>query len=152
MTQLGFRDATATDIPTILQLSHAGAAKANRYPELDLSDPAYLQAFKDIDADPNHRLIVAERNGEIIGTMQISYLPGLPDQGRYRGQLENIHVRADQRGQGTGGKMIEWAIARCRERNCWVVQLTSNKVREEAHNFYGKLGFVPTHEGFKLAL
>ena len=150
MTDLVFRNATSNDIATILELCRNGAAVPDRYPPLDLSDPAYLSTFELIDADPNHRLIVAENNGETVGTLQISFIPGLPDQGRSRGMLENIHVRADQRGQGIGGRMVEWAVEQCRQNNCWLVQLSSNKLRANAHRFYAAIGFKATHEGFKL--
>jgi GNAT superfamily N-acetyltransferase len=155
MSDLIFRDATAADIPTVLALSHAGDARGPDAPPLDpasFTDPRTLKAFAEIESDPAHRLIVAERDGETVGTLQISYLPGLPAFGMKRGLLENVHVRADQRGSGLGTLMVQWAIERCRESGCGVVQLTSNKIRVDAHRFYRKLGFDQTHEGFKLKL
>ncbi|WIY51812.1 GNAT family N-acetyltransferase [Devosia sp. YIM 151766] len=155
MTDLTFRDATPADIPTLLQLAHAGDARGADAPPLDpasLNDPRYRAAFDAISADPNHRLIVAERRGEVVGTLQISFIPGLPRFGMKRGMLENVHVRADQRGNGLGSEMVQWAVARCREAGCGLVQLTSNKVRLNAHRFYEKLGFEQTHMGFKLLL
>lgn len=155
MTDLIFRDAAPADIPTMLELSHAGDARGADTPPLDpasLSDPRYRTAFDAITADPNHRLIVAERNGDVVGTLQISIIPGLPRFGMTRGILENVHIRADQRGNGLGSQLVQWAIDRCREAGCGLVQLTSNKSRLDAHRFYRKLGFEPTHEGFKLFL
>lgn len=155
MTDLIFRDAIPADIPTILLLGHAGDARGTDTPPLppeSLTDPRYRAAFDEIDADPNHRLIVAERDGEIVGTLQISILPGMPRFGMRRGLLENVHIRADQRGNGLGSEMVRWAIERCRQAGCGLVQLTSNKVRLDAHRFYRKLGFEATHEGFKLFL
>lgn len=155
MTSLTFRDATPADIPTMLKLSHAGDARGSDTPPLDpatLSDPRYRAAFDEIVADPRHRLIVAELNGEVVGTLQISYLPGLPNFGTKRGLLENVHIRGDLRGGGHGSTMVKWAIERCREAGCGLVQLTSNKVRVDAHRFYEKLGFAKSHEGFKLRL
>lgn len=155
MTDLLFRDATPADIPTILVLGHAGDSRGTDTPPLDpatFSDPRYRAAFDEITADGNHRLIVAEKNGEIIGTLQISFVPGMPNFGMKRGLLENVHIRADQRGTGHGSVMVQWAIERCREAGCGLVQLTSNKVRTDAHRFYTKLGFAQTHEGFKLRL
>ena len=155
MSDLSFRDATAEDVPILLMLSHAGEARGAETPPLDpqtLSDPRYRAAFDAIAASPDHRLIVAERGGEIIGTLQISTIPGLPRFGMKRGLLENVHIRADQRGTGLGTQMVEWAIGQCREAGCGVVQLTSNKVRLDAHRFYRKLGFQQSHEGFKLML
>ena len=155
MANLTFRDAAPADIATIVGLSHAGDARGTDTPPLDpatLADPRYRAAFDEIAADPSHRLIVAERNGEIVGTLQISIIPGMPNFGMKRGMLENVHIRADQRGSGLGTEMVQWAIERCREAGCGLVQLTSNKVRHDAHRFYEKLGFVKSHEGFKLRL
>lgn len=155
MSNLTFRDATPADIATIVGLSHAGDARGAATPPLDpatLADPRYRAAFDEIAADPNHRLVVAENNGEVVGTIQISIIPGMPNFGMKRGMLENVHIRADQRGTGLGTQMLGWAIARCREAGCGVVQLTSNKLRLDAHRFYEKLGFTKTHEGFKLKL
>jgi GNAT superfamily N-acetyltransferase len=155
MANLTFRDAVPADIATIVGLSHAGDARGPDTPPLDpatLTDPRYRAAFDEITADPSHRLIVAERNGEIVGTLQISVIPGMPNFGMKRGMLENVHIRADQRGSGLGTEMVQWAIERCREAGCGLVQLTSNKVRHDAHRFYEKLGFTKSHEGFKLRL
>lgn len=155
MTELTFRDALPADIGTIVLLSHAGDARGQDTPPLDpasLHDPRYRAAFDEITADPNHRLIVAERSGEVVGTLQISFIPGMPGFGMKRGMLENVHIRANQRGSGLGSQMVLWAIERCREAGCGNVQLTSNKVRLDAHRFYEKLGFAKSHEGFKLKL
>lgn len=155
MPDLNFRDATPADITTILMLCHAGDARGADTPPLDhasLSDPRYLAAFEALAADRASRLIVVEHNGEVIGTMQITIMLGLPHFGMIRGILENVHIRADQRGSGHGTAMVLWAIERCRERGCTVVQLTSNKVRLDAHRFYRKLGFAQSHEGFKRML
>ena len=155
MPDLTFRDATAADIPIMLTLSHAGDARGADTPPFDpamSTDPRTLAAFAAIQADPAHRLIVAERNGEVVGTLQITTVPGLPNFGMKRGMLENVHIRGDQRGSGLGSIMVQWAIDRCREAGCGNVQLTSNKLRLDAHRFYRKLGFEPTHEGFKLKL
>lgn len=155
MTQLTFRDATPADIATMIRLSHAGDARGSETPPLDpatLEDPRYRAAFDALAADPGHRLIVAERHGEIVGTLQISFIPGLPNFGMKRGLLENVHIRADQRGSGLGTEMVQWAIERCREAGCGLVQLTSNKLRLDAHRFYERLGFAKSHEGFKLRL
>lgn len=155
MNDLVFRDARPDDIATMITLSHAGDYRGSDTPPLDpasLDDPRYRAAFDEIAADPSHRLIVAEQNGQVIGTLQISVIPGLLRFGMKRGLLENVHIRADQRGTGLGTQMVQWAIERCRESGCGMVQLTSNKVRKDAHRFYVRLGFAQSHEGFKLML
>jgi GNAT superfamily N-acetyltransferase len=112
----------------------------------------YLRAFDAIDRDPAHLLVVAEAGGEVVGTLQLSVLPSLPHHGAFRGQLEGVHVRADQRGGGLGAAIVGWAVEEARRRGCAQVQLTSQKRRTAAHRFYERLGFVKSHDGFKLLL
>ena len=152
MSQITFRDARSGDIPAIVWLMHEGHVRADT-PPLDpatVDDPRYRVAFDEIAADPAHRLIVAERDGAVVGTVQISYLPGLSHFGARRAQFENVFVSPDQRGAGVGTAMMQWAIERSREAGCSIIQLTSGKVRTDAHRFYERLGFTASHEGFKL--
>jgi GNAT superfamily N-acetyltransferase len=147
-----FRLASRDDIRTILALSDGGAVDGHTSEAGDWADAAYAEAFEAIEADPAQEIYVVEIEGEVIGCVQISILPGLPRRGMKRGLLENVHVRQDSRGKGIGAAMIAFAIVRCRERGCGVIQLTSNKKRVDAHRFYRRLGFEQSHEGFKLFL
>lgn len=115
-------------------------------------DPAYAAAFAAIDADPNQLLAVADRNGEIVGTLQLTFIPGLSHAGATRAQLEAVRVREDERGNGLGGEMVRWAVAQARGRGARILQLTSNNSRERAHRFYERLGFECSHVGMKLDL
>ncbi|MBK1783223.1 GNAT family N-acetyltransferase [Prauserella cavernicola] len=112
----------------------------------------YERAFAAIDADPAHLLVVATRAGALAGTLQLSVLPGLPYAGALRAQIEGVFVAAADRGEGLGAGLLTWAIDEARERGCVLVQLTSDRSRTGAHRFYERLGFVASHEGFKLAL
>ena len=147
------RDARAKDVAAIVDLLAADQLGATRDGVRDESDlAAYMQAFRAIDADPAHLLIVAESAGEIVGTMQLSFLPGLARRGALRAQLEAVRVAESFRGSGLGAAMMRWAIDEARRRGCGLVQLTSDKSRTDAHRFYQRLGFVASHEGMKLAL
>lgn len=150
MSELILRDATVADLPAILAMLAEDTISANR--EADPSDPRYLAAFKAIDADPNQRLIAAEVNGRVVGTMQLSFLPGLSFKGSWRGLIEAVRIAADLRGQKLGEQMILWAVEQCRARDCKLVQLTSSATRTDAHRFYARLGFVQSHVGMKLHL
>ncbi|RSN33263.1 GNAT family N-acetyltransferase [Amycolatopsis sp. WAC 01416] len=112
----------------------------------------YLKAFEEIDADPAQLLIVADDDGEAVGTLQLSIIPGLARKGALRGQIEAVRVRASHRGSGLGGDLMRWAVDESRRRGCTLVQLTSDVKREDAHRFYERLGFEATHTGFKLKL
>jgi GNAT superfamily N-acetyltransferase len=150
VSELILRDATVADLPAILAMLAEDTIPANR--EADPSDPRYLAAFKAIDADSNQRLIAAELNGRVVGTMQLSFLPGLSFVGSWRGLIEAVRSAADLRGQKLGEKMILWAVEQCRARDCKLVQLTSSAKRTDAHRFYARLGFVQSHVGMKLHL
>lgn len=111
-----------------------------------------MAAFAAIDVDPNQLLVVAADGDEIVGTLQLSFMPGLARTGAWRGQIEAVRIASARRGGGIGKEMIEWAIAKCRDRGCRHVQLTTDKRRTDAHRFYERLGFVPSHVGYKLAI
>ncbi len=145
-----FRPARIEDLPAIVAMLADDPLGAAR--EGDPGDKRYLAAFERIDADPYDELIVAEHEGEVVGTMQLTYLAGLSRLGAERCQIEAVRVGAAMRGQGLGRRMIAWAIDRARERGCAMVQLTSDKTRTDAHRFYHSLGFTASHEGYKLSL
>lgn len=147
------RTATAADLTAVVDLIAAdqlGATRDGVRDEADLA--AYSAAFESIDADPAHLLIVADQGGEVVGTMQLSFLPGLARRGALRAQIEAVRVAESQRGSGLGAAMMRWAIEEASRRDCALVQLTSDKARTDAHRFYARLGFVASHEGMKLAL
>jgi GNAT superfamily N-acetyltransferase len=147
------RRARADDVPAIVTLIAAdqlGAARDGANTAEDLI--AYQQAFRAIDSDPAHLLVVAESGHEVVATMQLSFIPGLARRGALRAQIEAVRVHEAFRGRGLGAAMLAWAIGEARHRGCALVQLTTDKSRTSAHRFYERLGFVASHEGMKLAL
>ncbi len=150
---VALRRARLEDVPAIVALIAAdqlGATRDGVRDEADLA--AYTAAFRAIDADPAHVLVVADSGGEVVGTMQLSFLPGLARRGALRAQVEAVRVAERTRGSGLGAAMMAWAIDEARRRGCALVQLTSDKSRTDAHRFYQRLGFAASHEGMKLAL
>ncbi|MGX1308558.1 GNAT superfamily N-acetyltransferase [Amorphus suaedae] len=147
-----FRPAREADIAAIVALlADDGLGRGREKPGLPL-DPRYRDAFAALDRDPNQLLLVAERDGAIVGCLQLTFIPGLSRLGMWRGQIEAVRIAASERGTGLGGALVGWAIERCRERGCGLVQLTTDKQRNDAHRFYERLGFEASHEGMKLAL
>lgn len=112
----------------------------------------YLRAFEAISMDANQFLAVMEQEHEVIGTLQLTFIPGLSRRGSWRAEIEAVRIQERFRGRGLGEAFIRWGIGKAKERNCRLVQLTSDKSRLDAHRFYQKLGFVASHEGMKLAL
>jgi ribosomal protein S18 acetylase RimI-like enzyme len=148
-----FRKAHREDLPAIIAMLADDALGLSREVVSDPVDRKYLEAFAAIEADANQLLVVAlDGENNVIGCLQVSFIPGLSRLGLWRGQIESVRIASRVRGSGLGGEMIRFAIDRCRERGCGLVQLTSDKRREDALRFYEKLGFEATHEGFKLTL
>lgn len=144
------RPARSDDVPALVALLVDDPLGAQRESTANLAP--YYAAFDRIVADPNQLLVTMERSGEIIGTQQITFIPGLSFQGALRAQIEAVRIRADLRGGGLGSRLIEWAIEEAQRRGCYLVQLSSNNVRLDAHRFYTRLGFEASHTGFKRKL
>lgn len=150
MNDVIFREAVRADLPAVLALlADDVLGKSRDFTEVDA---AYEKAFADIAADPRNQLIVADVEGEVLGCMQLTYIPGLGRHGAERQLIEAVRVRSDLRGRGLGRQMMTWAVDQAKQRGCALVQLTTDKSRHDAHRFYVSLGFTPSHEGMKLAL
>jgi GNAT superfamily N-acetyltransferase len=149
---VSLRHAVAADLPDLVELLAADQLGAGR--ECPEQTPEalrpYREAFDAIAADPAHLLLVAADGQRPIGTMQLSFIPGLARRGAWRAQIEAVRVHEDARNLGIGAWMIGWAIDEARRRGCALVQLTTDKRRTDAHRFYERLGFVASHEGMKL--
>nr|WP_051806862.1 GNAT family N-acetyltransferase [Streptomyces sp. NRRL F-2664] len=112
----------------------------------------YRTALQRLTGDPHQHLVVAVRAGRVVGTLQLTIVPGLSRKGATRSVIEGVRVHADERGSGLGTRFIEWAIEKSRAEACTLVQLTSDVTRTDAHRFYERLGFTASHVGFKLLL
>ncbi len=147
------RDALRDDLPRIVALyrtdeltrKHKGAAGAD-------VEPGYYAVFEAIERDPRNRLLVAEVGGTIAGSFQLTFVPDMRPDGREVAMVENVIVDAAARGLSIGSAMMRWAIDEARRHGCAQVKLTSSRARADAHRFYERLGFEPTHIGFKILL
>jgi GNAT superfamily N-acetyltransferase len=149
---LAFRRAQRADLPAIIQMIADDQIGQKREDASVPLNPAYLAAFAAIERDDNQFLAVAERDGEVIGCLQLTFIPGISRMGLWRGNIESVRVAKALRGQGIGRTFFEWAIEMCRQRGCKLVQLTTDKSRKDAGRFYESLGFKASHEGMKLSL
>ncbi|NGO08803.1 GNAT family N-acetyltransferase [Streptomyces sp. HC44] len=150
MGDLEIRPADADDVPAIVAMLADDPLGAQRESPDDLTP--YLTALDRLRSDPNQHLVVAVREGRLVGTLQLTIIPGLSRKGATRSIIEGVRVHADERGSGLGTRLIEWAIDQSRSEGCQLVQLTSDATRTDAHRFYERLGFTASHVGFKLPL
>ncbi|MFZ3498892.1 GNAT family N-acetyltransferase [Streptomyces sp. 5.8] len=144
------RSATEEDLPEIVAMLADDPLGATRESPEDLAP--YATALKRLTDDPHQHVVVAVRAGRVVGTLQLTIVPGLSRKGSTRSIIEGVRVHADERGSGLGTRFIEWAIEQSRAENCQLVQLTSDVTRTDAHRFYERLGFTASHVGFKLQL
>ncbi|MER5290747.1 GNAT family N-acetyltransferase [Streptomyces pharetrae] len=150
MGDLEIRAAVADDVPAIVAMLADDPLGAQRESPDDLSP--YLAALQRLADDPNQHLVVAVRDGRVVGTLQLTIIPGLSRRGTVRSIIEAVRIHAEERGSGLGTQLIEWAIETSRSEGCQLVQLTSDTSRVDAHRFYERLGFTASHVGFKLQL
>lgn len=152
MSDLTIREAGPQDLEAIIRLheedelgGHGDAWNAE-------NRPAYEAAFAAIQTSPDNRLFVAERDGQVIGTFQLTFIPSLTGRGALRVKIESVKVRSRLRSQGIGARMLAFAEQEARARGARLLELSSNKTRGDAHRFYERIGFARSHEGFKKKL
>jgi GNAT superfamily N-acetyltransferase len=150
--QVILRDARRDEVAAIVAMLADDMLGSSREVTSEPLPESYYSAFDALARDPNNRLLIAERDGETVGTLQITFIHGLSRQGARRALLEAVRVAAPYRGKGIGEEIIRAAVGMARAAGCAMVQLTTDKSRKDAHRFYERLGFKATHEGMKLTL
>ncbi|UCC13731.1 MAG: GNAT family N-acetyltransferase [Gammaproteobacteria bacterium] len=146
------REAVEEDLPAIVGLLAEDPIAAERESLIDPLPFAYRAAFAEISADSRQTLLVAEMDGVVVGTLQLSIIPNLTYEGRRRAQVEGVRIAMDRRGRGVGRHLMERAKEMAVEAGCHILQLTTNRQRPQALHFYERLGFVDSHHGLKLYL
>ncbi len=146
------REATENDLNALIALFADDPVGGHG----DTTDPAalpdYLAAFQRIAGSPNETLYVATVDGAVVGTFQTMVTTTMTARGASSMIIEAVQTRADMRGRGIGAQMIGFAVEKARISGMRLVQLTSNAARKDAHRFYERLGFAPSHIGFKMKL
>jgi GNAT superfamily N-acetyltransferase len=144
-----FRDADEADMPAVIALLADDFLGVGRE---TAPFATYLAAFRAVQAEPGNTLVVGERDGEVVATYQITLISGLALAGARRAQVESVRIASAYRGHGLGVLLMADAEARARAAGATLMQLTSNRARLDSHRFYERLGYVPSHVGFKKAL
>jgi len=144
------RTATWEDAEALIELLQAGALGTTQEDPVDLAP--YRTALSEIEGTPGSDVLVAERDGLVVGTCQLITFRHLQHRGGRCAEIESMHVAPDLRGTGIGSLLLEAALEFARDAGCYRVQLTSNAARSDAHRFYERHGFVGSHVGFKRLL
>ena len=148
------RGAEEGDLDAIVALLSDDPVSAGRGDVAASDDgPLYLRGLRRILAAEGNDLVVVEREGRIVGTMQLTVVPGMARRGSTRLMIEAVRVAGSERSGGIGAAMMTWVTdVAARAVGASLVQLTSDAARTEAHRFYTRLGFVDSHIGFKYAV
>ena len=146
MSEITFRTATKDDLKTIIAMLADDDIGENSETALPAE---YLHAFEAMEKEHYNKYLLAERDGKIVGSLQLALMPSLSRNGAKRAIIESVRVRSDVRGQNVGTALMKEAIRLSRENGCKLIQLDSDKRRSRAHLFYRRLGFVQSHVGFK---
>lgn len=152
---LTIRTARRADVRRIASLILMGSATQTLSPEeiaKEAALPDYERAFEEVDANADSTLFVVERAGAVVGTWQVTIIPGIAARGRRRAKFESVHIAPECRGMGIGAQIIRHALAFAKQQGAELVELSSNKSRTDAHRFYRNLGFDQSHEGFKIVI
>jgi len=147
-----FRKAKKSDLPTIIEMIADDPSGSKRENFSNPLPEIYSKAFDKIEKKKDVELTVVIKEDKIIGTFHLHFMQFLTYKGGIRAQLEAVRVHKDYRGIGIGKNILEYVIKRSKEKGCHMIQLTSDKIRPSAINFYKSFGFVNSHEGFKLHL
>ncbi|MGE3147418.1 MAG: N-acetyltransferase family protein [Pseudorhodoplanes sp.] len=147
MNALTLRPAQREDLRAIVEMLADDALGGTREDAGEPLPRAYSDAFAEMARDPNNRLLVAEMDGAVVGTLQVTFIRGLSRRGMRRALIEAVRVASDRRGAGIGARIVRAAIDLARAEGCGMVQLATDKRRKDAHRFYERLGFTASHEG-----
>jgi GNAT superfamily N-acetyltransferase len=144
-----WREAKREDVPAIVALLAEDVLGATR----ESKDMAlYFAAFDAMSYEYGNSLIVGEAEGRVVATYQLTFITGLSLRASRRAQLESVRVAAKVRSEGVGAALMRDAEMRAIHAGCALIQLTTDKTREDAQRFYERAGFTPSHIGFKRKL
>ena len=143
------RTATLDDVQQIVEIYNRDPLVGDHQPPFIEIDASYGEAFKRIDEDPNQVLLVAEHQGAITGTVQVTCIQYLLGRLIRTAVIEALFVHPDHVNNGIGTSLMKEAEEWAKKNNCYSIRLTSNRKRTGAHRFYEKLNFVDDHLAFK---
>lgn len=99
------------------------------------------KTWNQIIDDPNHHLIVNEKDGQIVSSCVCVVIPNLTRNVRPYAFIENVVTHADYRGKGYAGECLDFARKIAERENCYKMMLLTGSKKPETFHFYEKAGY-----------
>ncbi len=149
MTEI--RQARESDLSHILELyDELSIITTHAEQDSSISLDNYRRVFAEISGNPRRELLVAEYDGDVVGTVALYIIPNLSHSATPYALVENLVVNHKYRRKGIGKRLMEYTIARARQERCHRIELCSDKRRREAHRLYRSMGFEASAYGFRI--
>ncbi|MDS1270095.1 GNAT family N-acetyltransferase [Lipingzhangella sp. LS1_29] len=143
------RSAIRSDLGAILRLLRELGDETPTHPSAVRMSSAAVRAWTRIETDEDRTVLVAERRGQIIGTLDLLLVANLTHDAKPWALVDNVVVEAGSRRGGVGRALVDDAVDRAARAGCYKVEVLSHERRHGAHAFYTTLGFDNTTEGFR---
>jgi GNAT superfamily N-acetyltransferase len=119
---INVRPATAADAPELARLRFAFRAEYQSIVESETDFVARCEPWMHdrLSRDSGWRAWVAQRSdsGALVGTLWLQLIEKLPNPGdetELHAYITSVYIRADVRNGGVGSRLIEGALAACRD-------------------------------------
>lgn len=112
----------------------------NGDPVLEDND-SLIELWDGIFNTPNLYYIVADMDGELISTCNITIIKNLTRNARPYGIIENVVTHKAHRNKGYGKRVLQKAVEIAKANNCYKVMLLTGSKKEETLKFYESSGF-----------
>ncbi|WP_240950915.1 GNAT family N-acetyltransferase [Methanobacterium subterraneum] len=109
-------------------------------PKLEI-DSTLKKYWDDILSDPSLFYVVAEEEGRIVSSCNITIIKNLTREAKPYGLIENVVTHPDYRNKGYGVLVLKKAVEIAENKNCYKVMLMTSKKDEKTLHFYEKAGF-----------
>jgi len=104
----------------------------------DLEENNAKRVLKKIRSNQNHVIMVADLDGQIVGSITLLIEPKFIHQGGLVGHIEDVVVRSELQGKGIGEQLVNAALEHAKNHGCYKTILDCD---DNVKPFYEKIGF-----------
>ncbi|MCH7648706.1 MAG: GNAT family N-acetyltransferase [Thaumarchaeota archaeon] len=104
----------------------------------DLEEDDAKLVLKKIRSNQNHVVMVADSDGQIVGSITLLIEPKFIHQGGLVGHIEDVVVRSELQGKGIGEQLVNAALEYAKNHGCYKTILDCD---DNVKPFYEKIGF-----------